>query len=210
MATAVTVGGLTVKVAVFVTEAIMPLMVAVMAVGVAAVVTGNVAVVWPARTVTEASTVTPLATLSDESVTARPPVGAALVIVTVPVDPAAPSTEDGATVTDTSVGAVMVSGAEADEPLKLALMLAVASEATATVETVKVADVCPAGTVTVVGTVAVGLSEVRAITASAAGAVFSVTVAVDGLPPTTEVGLRVTEATVTGVIVSVSDAELAP
>ena len=54
------------------------------------------------------------------------------------------------------------------------------------------------------------MSEVRAMTASAAGAVFSVTVAVDGLPPTTDGGASETEATVTGVIVSVSDAELAP
>ena len=68
-------------------------------------------------------------------------------------------------------------------------------EVTGLVVTAKVAVVAPAGTVTVVGTWAAAVIELdNAIAAPPAGAgPLSVTVPVDGVPPTTEVGISVTE-----------------
>ncbi len=58
----------------------------------------NVAVVFPSRTVTDTGTVA--AALSLLSVTTAPPVGAAAVSVTVPVELFPPITEDGFTLTE--------------------------------------------------------------------------------------------------------------
>jgi hypothetical protein len=72
-------------------------------------------------------------------------------------------------------------------------MWTVVRSVTGFVDTVAVAVVAPAGTVTLVGTVAADVLElVRATTEPPAGAgLFSLTVAVDGEPPVTEVGVRV-------------------
>jgi hypothetical protein len=61
----------------------------------------------------------------------------------------------------------------------------------------------PAGTVTLGGTVATsGLLLAKVTTTPAFGAVpVKVTVPMDGLPPTTEVGFKLTPATVGGVTV---------
>ena len=111
--TETTAGGVTVKGAVFVTPFSTPEIVAVTDDETAIVVIGKVAVVAPDRTVTDAycGAIT-CADLSLESVTLTPPAGAALLIVTVPVEPAAPSTVDGATVRLTRPGAVTVNGAD--------------------------------------------------------------------------------------------------
>jgi hypothetical protein len=68
-------------------------------------------------------------------------------------------------------------------------------EVTGLVVTGKVAVVAPAGTVTVAGTWAAAVIElVNATAAPPAGAgPLSVTVPVEGLAPTTEVGISVTE-----------------
>jgi len=68
-------------------------------------------------------------------------------------------------------------------------------EVTGLVVTGKAAVVAPAGTVTVAGTWAAAvLLDVNATAAPPAGAgPLSVTVPVEGLPPTTEVGISVTE-----------------
>ena len=68
---------------------------------------------------------------------------------------------------------------------------------TGTVVTTKVAIVLPPGTVTALGTLAVGgfpLASVTTIPPAGAGQ-FRVTVPVDELPPTTLVGARLTELT---------------
>jgi hypothetical protein len=76
----------------------------------AIVVTVNVAVVLPARTVTVAGTVA--AALFLDKATEIPPLGAALVKVTVPVEEVPPVTLVGLTETDESAAAgVMVSAA---------------------------------------------------------------------------------------------------
>jgi hypothetical protein len=66
--------------------------------------------------------------------------------------------------------------------------------ATPPVVIVKVADVLPAGTVTLAGSVAAGLPLDRVTTAPPVGAgALSVTVPVELAPPITVIGFRVTE-----------------
>jgi len=99
-------GGLTVSVAVFVTEPSVALMVAVTVADTAVVDVVNVAVVAVAGTVTLTGTVTPLAVLLLERVTTSPPVGAAPDRVTVPVEVDPPITVGGLSERPVSVGAV--------------------------------------------------------------------------------------------------------
>ena len=75
---------------------------------------------------------------------------------------------------------------------------------------VKVAEVAPAATVTLAGTVARVLLLVSAIVAPPAGAaLLSFTVPVEGDPPTTVVGLRVRDDSTAGVVgFTVSAADL--
>jgi len=109
-----------------------------------------------------------------------------------------PVTDAGETLTETSVGAVMESVAVALFPFTVAVIVAVTAALTAAVVTVKVADVCPAATVTVPGTVADELLDASATTRPPVGAgPLSVTVPVEETPPATVVGLSVTEV-VTG------------
>ncbi|PWB65156.1 MAG: hypothetical protein C3F14_05800, partial [Deltaproteobacteria bacterium] len=67
------------------------------------VATANVALVAPAATVTDAGTVA-AAVLSLDRDTSAPPAGAAPLIVTLPVEPLPPVTEDGVSVRETSTG----------------------------------------------------------------------------------------------------------
>src|SRR3954470_5184578 len=113
------------------------------------VVTVNVAVVLPAGTVTLAGTVATEVLLL-LSITVAPPTGALAVRVTVPVEFVPPLTLVGLTVREVSVGGVIVREAEARPPP--ATIIAVVLEKTGLVVTVKVADVEPAGTVTLAGT----------------------------------------------------------
>ena len=164
-------------------------MVAVALLDTATVLTVNVAVVAPAATVTEAGTVA-LALLLLK-VTTRPPVGAALLTVTVPVEGFPPTTEVGLRTSDEAVGAVIVRFAVADWPFAEAVIVAVALAATGVVETVNVALVPPEATVTEAGTVAETLLLERLTTnPPAAAGLDRVTVPVLEEPPTTEVGLR--------------------
>ena len=86
-------------------------------------------------------------------------------------------------------------------------MLAEVFVATGLVVTLKLAVVAPAATVTLAGTCAtVVLSLASATTAPPAGALpFSVTVAVELVPPSTLVGLSVTDASVGGFTVNPAD-----
>jgi hypothetical protein len=85
-------------------------------------------------------------------------------------------------------------------------MVDVAWDETVLVETVNVAVVAPAVTVTLAGTVAADvLLLVRFTTAPPDGATeLSVTVPVEEMPPTTLVGFRLKPETVRGVNVSVA------
>jgi hypothetical protein len=95
--------GFTVTVVVRVAPPKAPVMVTVVAVVTVDVVTVKVAVVAPAATVTLVGTLA--AVELSESVTTAPPVGAALVSVTVPVEEAPPTTEVGLTLTDDRLAA---------------------------------------------------------------------------------------------------------
>jgi len=176
-----------------------PLSEAVMVTGVFAVtevvLTANVALVAPAATVTLAGTVAAVELL--ESDTAAPPLDAAALRVTVPVEEVPPTTLVGLTVTALSgeeAGELMVIGANRIVSPSLAVSWAVVA-ATLNVVTVKLALVAPAGTVTLAGTLAEsGRLLERVTTLPPDGAAFgSVTVPVAGLPPLTLAGLTVNE-----------------
>ena len=167
----------------------------------AVVATEKVAVVAPAATVTELGTVALVAL--DLRLTTIPPVGAAPVSVTVPVDATPPTTDAGERLSLLRVGAVIARATVAEADPELAVIVDDVEAATATVDTVKVAVVDPAATVTLAGTVALVLLDLRFTTKPVEGAaVVSVTVPVLDTPPATEVGLRVTELTEIGLTVT--------
>lgn len=164
----------------------------------------KVPVVAPAAIVTDDGTVAAEALL-EVNVTVTPPVAAGVPRTTVPVDVCPPVTVEGYSVRE-SCGGVTVSVALADCPPAAAPMLLVVLDPTDSVVTVNVALVAPAVTVTVEGTVAADvLLEVRATDVPPVGAgVPRVTVPVEGLPPTTDVGFRETAVTTGGVTVRVA------
>lgn len=161
-------------------------------------VTVNVAELAPAGTVTETGAVATVV-LEDVRVTTSPPVGATPDSVTVPVDVPFAAIDVGFRVSPVTVrsGAVTVMTAEADELLADAEIVDVLSLFTAAAETVKVAVVAPAATVTEPGTVAALTIELVSVTTKPpAGATRSrVTVPVDVLPEVILVGLNDTELT---------------
>jgi hypothetical protein len=171
--------------------------VAVAAVVPAVVVTVNVPVVLPAATVTEAGTAA--AVLLLDKATDMPPVGAALLKVTVPVEEAPRATLAGLRATDEiTVGAVMVNTAVLLVLLEKAVIVPVVVVVTADAVTVKVALVLPAATVTLAGTVAAELSlESETKTPPAGAAPVNVTVPVDEPAPATLDGFSDTDAGVT-------------
>jgi hypothetical protein len=133
------------------------------------------------------------------SVTDVPPVGAAEVSVIVPVDEFPPVTAVGLRVSDASAAeggelaaaftvrvAVRVMPPYAAEIVEEVLAL------TLLVETVKVALVAPAGTLTFEGTVAAFVLLLESVTDTPpeGAAESSVTVPIDGSPPVTVLGLR--------------------
>ena len=91
-------------------------------------------------------------------------------------------------------------------------MEAVVGAETPTVVTANVADVAPDAIVTVAGTIALAVLELRLIvTPSAGAAVLMVTVPVEPLPPSTESGeIERLMSAIGGVIVNVADFELVP
>jgi hypothetical protein len=168
-------------------------------------VTVKLADVWPAGMVTEDGTV---ASKVSEllRLTVRPPVGAGPERVAVPVELLPPATEAGEKVIVRSVGARTVSVAVLLEAPRVAVMVTVAFAATAEVVAVNVADVLPAVTVTLAGTLAAAVFELDRVTASPpepAGPV-RVTVPVEFVPPVTEVGAMTRLETPATVTVSVA------
>lgn len=153
------------------------------------VVIVKVPVVAPAAIV--AVPVTVAAVLLEVTVIGRPPAGAGLLIVIVPVEVAPPETEVGFSERVATVGAVRAKFAFADDALELAVMFAVAFAATGTVVTAKVPEVVPAGIVPVAGTVTAGLLERSATDRPPAGAAeLIVIVPVEPTPPITVVGFK--------------------
>jgi glycine cleavage system aminomethyltransferase T len=155
----------------------------------------------PSGTVIDAGTVATAVLLLEKATTA-PPAGAFAVRVTVADDADPPCTVAGLTLTVSSVavgaggaGAVTVRVAVRVMPLRVAEITDVVVELTALVATAVVADVAPAGTVRLAGTVAAAVLLLDSDTTAPpdGAAAVSVTVAVLVAPPCTVDGLRLTE-----------------
>jgi hypothetical protein len=169
----------------------------------------NVADVFPADILSGEETVPEEALLV--SVTVRPPAGAGLLSVSVPVLCWPPVTDDGEMFSPASPVACTVSVAFALAPLSEADICTVVLAACAEVLMVKVEDVCPAGTFTDAGTVAAELALERDTSAppESAGA-FSVTVPVDVCPASTDAGASERPDTVIGFTVKTAETEADP
>ncbi len=138
-----TVGPVTANVAVADVEFAEAVIVAEELVATATVVMVKVPVVAPAGTEAVAGTVA--AANVDDREMGSPPVGAALEIVTVPTELAPPRTDVGLRVRPVTVGPAIARLPAADVVPTLAEIAAVTFAATATVETVKVVEIDPAG-----------------------------------------------------------------
>ena len=173
------------------------------------VVTVKVPVVAPAATVTVAGT--DAAALFDASETDVPPVGAGPERVTVPVELARPpTTVVGLRATELSVAAVTlrvpVTLVVSVVPVRVTAVLL----ATAVVVIANVAVVDPAGTTTDAGTVTAALFEASVTVVPPVGALaYRVTVPVEPVPPTTDVGLAEIAVT-TGVTIAIEAVAVAP
>jgi hypothetical protein len=167
------------------------------------VLTVNVAEVAPAATVTEAGTVAAFVLLL-ESATARPPVGAALPSVTVPVAEAPPVTVLGEIDSAFGMAAHTLNEPVAVLPLAVALMETNRLEATGFVEVEKSALLEPEGIVTLVnkGCADEASLVVKETTVSTGAAPFKVTVPVVVPPPYKLPGFKLTLAGTTGLTVN--------
>jgi len=127
--------------------------------------------------------------LLEERLTVAPPGGAGSLSVSVPVLDVPPMTELGETVRVLGTGGVRVTIVETDVEPTVAVIVAGVDTETSDVAIEKVVDVAPAGTVTVAGTVALLLFEVRLTRAPPVDAApVRVTVPVDCVPPWTLLG----------------------
>jgi len=161
--------------------------VAVTALDTALVLVVKVAEELPAATVTEEGTIA--LEEFDDRLTIVPPVGAFPLSVTVPVAETPPKTVVGDTDSELSDGALTVSEAVIVTAAAVAEIVAVAFVATGIVATLNVAEVAPAATGTVEGTVTPVVSEESVTTVPAVGAgALSVIVPMAEAPPMTEVG----------------------
>ena len=157
----------------------------------------------PAVTVTLAGTLATVVVLLD-SVTIAPPVGATVVNVTVPVLAAPPTTLVGLTVTEDKLagggGGLTVSTAVREAPPKVPEIVTGVATVTAVVVMEKFALSAPAATVTLAGTLATVVVLLDSVTIAPPVGAAEVNVAVPVLaaPPTTLVGLTVTEDKLAG------------
>jgi hypothetical protein len=168
----------------------------------ARVVTVNVALVCPAGMVTLPGTVAADVLLVERE-TRAPPLGAGALSVALPVEGDPPLTLVGFNVSEVRVGpdggcGVTVSGAVHVTPAYDADMVTEAEAATCRVVTVKAALAAPACMVMLAGTVATAVLLLERDTRApppGAGA-LSVTLPVEGEPPLTLVGFRISEVRV--------------
>ena len=169
----------------------------------------KVADVLPAKIVVVAGTVAE-ASLLDSDIT-RPPVGAAVRIDTVPVLELPATTDVGFKTTEMSGGGLMVNLAATETAPWVPVRVAITWAGTATVFTVNVAEVLPAGIVTVAGITAAFWLVDRLTTIPPAGAApDKVAVPVDEDSPTTADGATVIEARAGGLMVSPAVFESVP
>jgi len=191
-----------VRVFVSLTEPRAAVMLAVVVAETFAVFTVNVADVFPAGTVTEAGTVAPC--WLERAITI-PPLGAAELNVTVPVEDAPPLTLAGESDSDDSAGGFKVrSETRYDWPKEQAIPT-VCSELTGDDLIVKDTEFLPAGTVTVEGTVANFELLDRSTTIPPVEAVaLTTTVPIVVEPPVIVLELKESEVTLGGLIVSVA------
>jgi hypothetical protein len=168
----------------------------------------KVAIDCPAATVTVAGG-TP-AELLEAMLTTYPPAGASPLIVTVPWVDVPPVTVAGLIWRSVTVGAVTATEPVCVTPLALAVIVVDVFVWTGVVETGNVIVDTPAGTVTDVATVpAAVLLEDSATTNPPEGALPErVTVPVEAVPPTTDVGLNETPVKTGAVIVRVAVGEV--
>lgn len=145
--------GFTCRVAVFAAVPRLAVIVTELETATGTVWTLNVALLAPDGTVTPDGTVATegLLLLSETEI---PPLGAAPVSFTVPVEPAPPTTVLGASDSELKTGAVTVIVADFSDPPLLAVIVTGVADATGMVETLNVAFVAPAATVTLEGTAA--------------------------------------------------------
>jgi len=129
--------------------------------------------------------------LSLDNAIVRPPVGAGLPMVTVPVEGVPPTTDVGERVRLTRGGARTVRFADALSTPAVALMVVNVVVATGMVPTANVAEVCPAGIVTDAGVLSIpaGVADRVTVRLEATG-LASVKVPVAPLPPGTELALK--------------------
>jgi len=199
--TAESAGGFTVSVAVTDTLLYEAVIVTGVEPATATVLTGKVALVALAATLTLVATVAALLLLCSE--TEMPPAGAGPARVTVPVDPVGPTTAVGFTLTDESSGLTVSVVVTLAPPYEAVIVTAV-EVLTPRVVTGKVAELALAATFTLVGTVAALLLLCSETVMPPAGAgPAMVTVPVDGLGPATAVGFTLTDEIASGLIVSV-------
>jgi len=200
--TAESAGGFTVSVAVTDTLLYEAVIVTGVEPATATVLTGKVALVALAATLTLVATVAALLLLCSE--TEMPPAGAGPARVTVPVDPVGPTTAVGFTLTDESSGLTVSVVVTLAPPYEAVIVTAV-EVLTPRVVTGKVAELALAATFTLVGTVAALLLLCSETVMPPAGAgPAMVTVPVDGLGPATAVGFTLTDEIASGLIVSVA------
>lgn len=138
-----------VSVAIFATEPLLAVMVAVVDDLTVVVFAVNVPAFLPDRMVTELGKVATFELL--DNVITTPALGARPLIVTVPVEKFPPTIVDGLKLSAVNKGASTVIVAVFVTGPSMAEMVAVTSAATGKVLTVKAADVAPDGTVTKVG-----------------------------------------------------------
>ena len=160
----------------------------------------NVALMAPAGTVTLAGTVA-IEGLPLESVTAAPPAGAAASSVTVPVDALPPVMVVGLRLkAERVVGGATVSAADLVTPPYVPEIVSEVGAETELVDTVNVAVVAPATTITLAGTVAIAALLVESVTSAppAVAAALRDTVPLEVFPPVTFGGSRLNEASAMG------------
>jgi hypothetical protein len=163
----------------------------------------NVAFVAPAGTATLAGVET--AELLSDIATTIPPSGAGAFNVTIPVEVLPPLTLLGLTdKVEIDTGLTVKVAVFVVAP-RLAVMVTAVEAVIGVVLTTNVADVAPANTVTLTGTVAMGLLSVNVTIVPPAGAApLRFTVPFEETPPITVVGLRDIVERTAGITVSVA------
>ncbi len=185
--TVVTVGAVMARFAVAVDPLKLAVNTAVAFAATGVVVTVKVPEVAPAAIVAVPGTA---AGLPEETGTVRPPAGAALPIVTVPMDETPPATVVGLTDRPVTTGAVIARLAAFEEPFELAVMFAVRFDATELVVIVNVPVVAPAAIVAVPGTAAPLSDDTVTVNPPTGAADEIVIVPVELTPPSTVVGFN--------------------